>query len=149
MRILTTGLACAGLLAATGAALAQPEERGTGRKIAATLTGAAEVPGPGDTNGAGLFEARVNPGTGRICYTLSAANIDTATAAHIHLGAATASGGVVLTLQTPDGQDDDSEECQDIDKTLAQQLIQNPQNYYVNVHTGPFPNGAVRGQLKT
>ena len=62
---------------------------------------------------------------------------------------AAASGGVVLTLQTPDGQDDDSEECQDIDKTLAQQLIQNPQNYYVNVHTGPFPNGAVRGQLKT
>jgi len=30
---------------------------------------------------------------------------------------------------------------------LAQDLIQNPSAYYVNVHNGPFPKGAVRGQL--
>jgi hypothetical protein len=147
--LVKTGLAALGVLvlAGTAAAAEGDNPRNGGRKIAATLTGAAEVPGPGDTNGAGLFEARVNPGTGRICYDLDASSIDNATAAHIHKGAAGASGDVVLTLDTPDGDDDDSEECQDIDRGLAQALIQNTDQYYVNIHTTEFPNGAIRGQL--
>ena len=149
MRILLkSSLAVAGAIALVGPAIAQGDnERNGGRKIAATLTGGAEVPGPGDDNGAGLFEARVNPGTERICYTLAASSIDQATAAHIHLGGPGVAGDPVLTLDTPDGDDDDSEDCQDIDRGLAQAIIQNPENYYVNVHTGPFPNGAIRGQL--
>ena len=140
--------AALGALALAGPAIAQPEERATGRKLVATLTGAAEVPGPGDSNGAGLFEARVNPGLGELCSTLSAGNIDEATAAHIHIGGPTESGNVVLTLEDPDGEDDDVDDCQDIDKGLAQELIRDPAGYYVNVHTGDFPDGAIRGQLK-
>jgi len=149
MRILLkSSLAVAGALALIGPAVAQGDnERNAGRKIAATLTGAAEVPGPGDPNGAGLFEARVNPGTERICYTLAASSIDQATAAHIHVGGPSVAGDVVLTLDTPDGDDDDSEDCQDIDRGLAQALIQNTSDYYVNVHNAAFPNGAIRGQL--
>jgi hypothetical protein len=149
MRILLkSSLAVASALALVGPAIAQGDnERNGGRKIAATLTGAAEVPGPGDDNGAGLFEARVNPGTERICYTLAASSIDPATAAHIHLGGPGEAGDPVLTLDTPDGDDDDSEDCQDIDRGLAQAIIQNPENYYVNVHNAEFPNGAIRGQL--
>jgi hypothetical protein len=149
MRILLkSSLAVASALALVGPAIAQGDnERNGGRKIAATLTGAAEVPGPGDDNGAGLFEARVNPGTERICYTLAASSIDQATAAHIHLGGPGEAGDPVLTLDTPDGDDDDSEDCQDIDRGLAQAIIQNPENYYVNVHNAEFPNGAIRGQL--
>jgi hypothetical protein len=146
--LITRGLMAAGVLALAGTAAAQGDnERNGGRKLTATLTGEAEVPGPGDANGAGLFEARVNPGTERICYTLTAGNIDPATAAHIHSGAAGVAGDPVLTLDTPDGDDDDSEDCQDIDRGLAQALIQNPGDYYVNVHSGPFPQGAIRGQL--
>ena len=145
MRTLMLGLA---VIAMAGPAVAQGDnERNGGRKIAATLTGAAEVPGPGDDNGAGLFEARVNPGTERICYTLTASSIDAATAAHIHAGGPGEAGDVVLTLDTPDGDDDDSEDCQDIDRGLAQMLIQNTANYYVNVHNAAFPQGAIRGQL--
>jgi hypothetical protein len=149
MRILLkSSLAVAGALALIGPAVAQGDnERNAGRKIAATLTGGAEVPGPGDDNGAGLFEARVNPGTERICYTLAASSIDPATAAHIHVGGPGVAGDPVLTLDTPDGDDDDSEDCQDIDRGLAQAIIQNPENYYVNIHTGPHPQGAIRGQL--
>jgi hypothetical protein len=149
MRILLkSSLAVASALALVGPAIAQGDnERNGGRKIAATLTGAAEVPGPGDDNGAGLFEARVNPGTERICYTLAASSIDQATAAHIHLGGPGEAGDPVLTLDMPDGDDDDSEDCQDIDRGLAQAIIQNPENYYVNVHNAEFPNGAIRGQL--
>ena len=130
-----------------GPAIAQPEESIGGRKIVATLSGAAEVPGPADANGAGLFEGRVNAGQGRICYTLTAANIADATVAHIHSGKAGVAGPPVLTLDTPDGDDDDSEECQPIDRALAQALIQDTESYYVNVHTDDFPNGAIRGQL--
>ena len=149
MRILLkSGLAAIGALALVGPAIAQGDnERNGGRKVSATLTGAAEVPGPGDENGAGLFEARINPGTERICYTLTASQIDPATAAHIHIGGPTEAGDPVLTLDTPDGDDDDSEDCQDIDRGLAQALIQDPAKYYVNIHTGPFPQGAIRGQL--
>ena len=34
-----------------------------------------------------------------------------------------------------------------LDKNLLKAIIRNPENYYVNVHNAPFPNGAVRGQL--
>ena len=32
-------------------------------------------------------------------------------------------------------------------KNLLKDIIRNPENYYVNVHTAAFPNCAVRGQL--
>ena len=141
--ILKSGVAALGALALAGPATAQDD---SGRKLSAALTGGAEVPGPGDDNGAGLFEARVNPGQGQICYTLTVSNIEDATAAHIHIGGTTEAGPPVLTLDTP-GQDDDSEECQDIDRTLATNVIRDPAAYYVNVHNDAFPAGAIRGQL--
>jgi hypothetical protein len=30
---------------------------------------------------------------------------------------------------------------------LMAAILKNPHKYYANVHTGPFPGGAVRGQL--
>ena len=149
MRRITRGLVAAGVLALAGAAAAQGDNPNNGgRKLVATLTGAAEPATGGDGNGAGLFEALVNPQTERICYTITAGNIDKATVAQIHLGAAGETGDPVLTLDTPDGDDDDSEDCQDIDAGLAQALLANPANYYVDIRTGAFPGGAVRGQLK-
>jgi len=119
--------------------------RNHGSKVIATLTGASEADGGSD--GAGLFEALVNPQTERICYSITAGNIDKATVAQIHSGAAGETGDPVLTLDTPDGDDDDSEDCQDIDAGLAQALLAHPQDYYVNVRTSAHPNGAIRGQL--
>jgi hypothetical protein len=103
MRTLLKGsLFAMSALALAGTALAQGDNPDNGgRKIAASLTGGAEVPGPADSDGVGLFEARVNPGTERICYTLTASSIDAATVAHIHSGAAGAAGPPVLTLDTP------------------------------------------------
>ena len=139
---ITRGLAAAGLLALAGTAAAQGDnENNGGQKLTATLTAGAE----GDANGSGLFEALINPETERICYTLSAGNIDKATVAQIHAGA---TGDPVLTLDTPDGDDDDSEDCQDIDAGLAQALLANPANYYVDIRTAANPRGAIRGTLK-
>ena len=37
--------------------------------------------------------------------------------------------------------------CVNVDPAVAQQILDNPGDFYVNVHTSDFPNGAIRGQL--
>ena len=138
------GLSIASAAFASTGLLAQTASDG-GRPLSATLSGAAEVPGPGDTDGTGMATVRVNPGQGRICYTLSVSNIDAATAAHIHIGGPAVAGDVVVTLSAP--ADGDSEGCVDVSRDLATNIIRDPGGYYVNVHNAAFPAGAVRGQL--
>ena len=116
-----------------------------GRPLSANLTGAAEVPGPGDPDGKGSATLRVNPGQEQVCYELSVSGIEPATMAHIHKGGPTVDGGVVVTLTAPTSGS--SSGCAAAARSLAQDIIQNPGGYYVNVHNGPFPTGAVRGQL--
>ena len=118
-----------------------------GKKLNATLTGAAEVPGPGDTDGAGTAMLRLRLGQGQICHSLTVSNITLpAAAAHIHRGAAGVAGPVVVTLTTPDA-DGAVEGCVAAPRALVKEILQNPAGFYVNVHTSDFPAGAVRGQL--
>ncbi len=135
----TAVAAIAALLPAT--AIAQDG----GAPLSSSLNGANEVPGPGDSDGAGMGTVRVNLGQGRVCYTLSVRNIAPATMAHIHKAVAGATGPVVVSLQAPSGGS--SQGCVMISTELAKALIQNPEEYYFNVHNTEFPAGAVRGQL--
>jgi hypothetical protein len=41
-----------------------------------------------------------------------------------------------------------SSECVTVAAPLLADLQANPKSYYVNVHTGNFPGGEVRGQMK-
>jgi CHRD domain-containing protein len=116
-----------------------------GRSLSATLTGAAEVPGPGDPEGAGTATLTVNPGLGQICYELTVSGIAPATAAHIHLGAVGVAGPVVVPLAPPTGGS--SSGCAAVSRELALAILKNPSAYYFNVHNAEFPAGAVRGQL--
>ena len=130
-------------LAAAAAAAGAPQ--GSGRPITVQMTGAAERPGPGDPDGSGTATFRINPGQGQLCYTLTVANIDPATAAHIHRAPPTDPGPVAAPLAAPtSGQ---SEGCVDIGKALAQEIVRNPGAFYVNVHNAAFGSGAIRGQL--
>jgi CHRD domain len=118
-----------------------------GRPLNTTLTGAAEVPGPGDPNGTGTATIRLNQGRGKVCFVLTASNITLpAIAAHIHVGSATVAGPVVVGLLPPDATGM-SGGCVDASKALIKAIRKNPSNYYVNVHTSDFPAGAIRGQL--
>lgn len=141
-KLLLSSLASASLIAT--AALAQTVADG-GTRLRAKLTGAAEVPGPGDPDGSGGASVIVNPSQRRVCYELFVRNIDPATAAHIHVGAAGVAGPVVVNLSAP--SDGSSSGCADVTAELAQNIRANPANYYVNVHNTPYPAGAVRGQL--
>ena len=113
--------------------------------LSATLTGAAEVPGPGDADGRGTAEIYINQGQGTLTYVINVENISPATAAHIHEAPAGTSGPVVITLIPPTGGT--SSGVINIGKEMAKDIRKNPQMYYVNVHNAAFPNGAVRGQL--
>ena len=116
-----------------------------GRKLQTSLTGAAEVPGPGDADGTGTAQITVNAGQRKVCYKLSVSNIAPATAAHIHEAAPTAAGPVVVTLGAPTtGR---SSGCVTVTRALALEILKDPSDYYVNVHNAAFPAGAVRGQL--
>lgn len=130
-------------VAAVSFTLASEQEGG--RKLKATLTGAAEVPGPGDADGTGTFTATFNPGKGQVCYELRVSNIAASNAAHIHTGAATVAGPVLMNLTAP--ASGSSKECAALDREKILEIIKNPENYYVNVHNAEFSDGAVRGQL--
>jgi hypothetical protein len=54
------------LAALFGAAYLSADD--SGRPFSTALTGAAEVPGPGDPDGSGQARIRLNSGQGEVCY---------------------------------------------------------------------------------
>lgn len=132
------------LLPAT--ALAQPSLSGSLYALGASLSGEAEAPGPGDPDGFGFSRVTINADTGDLCYRISVAHIEPATAAHIHVAPPGEPGPVVVPLEPP-GANGLVEGCTQIDRTLAAQILTNPGSYYVNVHNEEYPAGALRGQL--
>ena len=114
----------------------------------AHLTGAAEAPGPGDADGSGHATIRINYGQGRLCWWIRVSDITLpATGAHIHGAPAGVPGPVVVGLSAPSSKGASSG-CSTVDKDLLKAIIENPENYYVNVHNSDYPGGAVRGQLE-
>ena len=132
-------------LALLAGCMAQPgNQRVT---LLVSMTGLQEVPGPGDPDGNGTVEIRVNPGGGEVCWNLYARAIAPATAAHIHSGPAGVAGPPVVTLTTPDANGR-SQGCADVAPDLAREIGLAPQEFYVNVHSEALPQGAIRGQLR-
>lgn len=112
----------------------------------ASLSGAQEVPGPGDTDGSGNAEITVVDAVDNVCYEINVTGISPATAAHIHRGATGVSGPPVVTLEAP--TDGETQGCVQAPEAIADEIEANPAGFYINVHTADFPNGAIRGQLR-
>ena len=141
------GLALLSLTLAGGAALAD-HPGGGGVPLSATLTGAAERPGPGHPTATGTASFRLNPGQEEVCYELEAMGLTglTVTGAHIHPGTAGQSNPPLVHLAPP--TDGTSSGCVFAPRDVILAIIHNPENYYVNVHATPgFVPGAIRGQL--
>jgi len=128
--------------------------------LTAVLTGAAETAPGGDPDGTGTATVTVDPAAGTLCYTINVVDVAAATGAHIHEAPSGVAGPIQVSLTLPDNSGN-AADCADnpadynaaelpnaaaISAFLAD-LAANPQKYYVNVHTAPFPAGAVRGQL--
>jgi hypothetical protein len=133
------------VLAAPGAAAA-----GKVTLLTAGLKGSREVPGPGDPDGRG--RAFVRLGGGKACFVLEWSKISAPVAAHIHEGRAGVAGPVVVLFFQPGTNAaslpdtlDAVAGCVDVDRGLAARIASNPRDFYVNIHTAEFPNGAVRG----
>jgi hypothetical protein len=114
-------------------------------KATAKLTGDAEVPGPGDPKGSGTIQVTLDSAKGEVCYELSVANIQEATAAHIHEGGKGQEGPVKVPLEAP--KTGAAKGCAKADIVVIEAIMKDPAGYYVNVHNAAFPKGAVRGQL--
>lgn len=120
-------------------------------RLTAVLTGASEAPTPGDPDGTGTATVNIDASKGQACYEVSIQKLDTPVGMHIHEGDAGKSGPVVIPLATPTISPNAAETtttgCADADRTLLGRIAAQPAKFYVNVHTTPYPQGAVRGQL--
>jgi len=103
------------------------------------LSGAQEV-GGGDPDGTGTATLTLDTSLNTIAWNIVVANIAAVTMDHIHQAPAGVNGGVVIDFSgalVGSGL---------IDADVSA-VVANPTNYYVNVHTGDFPGGAIRGQI--
>lgn len=147
-RILIIGAAC---VMAIHVALSKAAEPGTtvalagSDKMKVTLSGAGEVPKPGDPDGKGVLQLSFDKAKNQICYDIKVENIDIATGVYIHSGIAGEAGAAKVILGVPgEGM---ARGCVKSDPKLMQDILQNPSQYYVNVHNDEYPEGAIRGQL--
>jgi CHRD domain len=137
------------LIALTAMAFALPAAAG-GRPYRLTLTGAAERPTAGDPDGTGTAHITVNPGTRQVCWSIAVEGIELpVTAAHIHSGTADVAGPIEFFLIPANQMDADGvfSGCATASRSDAFGFVVAPEEFYVNVHNGPFPGGALRAQL--
>jgi hypothetical protein len=115
--------------------------------IGVNLSGAEEVPGPGDEDATGTSVVYLRTNNNEVCVDIIVQNITLpATAAHIHQAPRGQSGPPVVPLNAP-GENGRSSTCVAVDPALMQEMMNNTSNFYVNIHNAEFPDGAARGQL--
>lgn len=113
--------------------------------LTATLSGAEEVPAPGDSTATG--DATVILGEGQVCYTLNVNGLEPPpTAAHIHKADAGKAGPIIVPFKTPENGTATTG-CIESTPAVIAAIRANPAGYYANVHNAAHPDGAIRGQL--
>jgi hypothetical protein len=157
MKILGGAAGLAALAAIAVIALPASGTAPQGSAFFAILDGEHEIP-DADPDGYGTFSGGFRDLTGTstsFCWGLTVFKIGTPTAAHIHAGGPGTANGPIRIALSPiptSGLSGRSSNCQNVPDTQAnaikQSVAANPTAaFYVNVHTGAFPGGAVRGQL--
>ena len=120
-----------------------------GQTLGAVLTGAAEVP-VNENQGFGNATVTFNATRTSITVTITVSNLGSPiNNFHIHQGAAGTTGPVVVDLIGLGGTfvNGTMTGTFPIPPAISNQILLNPANFYINVHTTALPGGAVRGAL--
>ena len=140
-------------VAALAAVIALPSLSSGATLLGAKLKGAQEVPGPGDPDAKGGIQVSLKAKKKKVCFTLEYRKLDDgATAGHIHKGKKGVAGKIKVPLfevDPPLAEEGSFEGCQkNVKRKLIRRIKRRPEYFYVNIHTPPYPDGAIRGQLK-
>lgn len=120
-----------------------------GARLEATL---ATDPG-GDPALSGSADLVVSPRRGTVCFDIdldaATSGADTVVAVHIHPGdvAATCDAQDCAPPIDLDFANEGLQGCARAGRQLLSSLVDEPEQFYLHVHTARFPEGAVRGQL--
>lgn len=118
-----------------------------------------EVPGGGDRGGYGFARLALDEGEERACYFIGWGHLEgDVTAAHLHVGPRGHNGGHAIDFFTGkrfDGDEDGAWGCVRVTddrhgsaRDKIRYIIDNPEDFYINIHTTRFEDGAIRGQLR-
>lgn len=145
--ILTAGILAGSAALAGCATVEEAVVESTAKTYSTTLLGSNEPDG-GDPDGYGTAQVSISDRLNQVCYELKdIRGIGPITAAHIHAGAAGVNGPPVITLTM--ANEGGYKGCTGRSGEFTEDNIsRNFANFYVNVHTAEFPNGAIRGQLR-
>ncbi|MFO0875554.1 MAG: CHRD domain-containing protein [Phycisphaerales bacterium] len=112
------------------------------------MSGAQEVPGPGDPDGVATGTLTIDKTTNTISWNFTYSNIAAPTLMHIHPGAAGVAGGVLVNLGVATSGGAGTLISQTVTTAAnVNMILANPTGFYVNIHNSPFPGGAIRGQI--
>lgn len=115
-----------------------------GESVRANMSGDQVAPGPGAPNAVGTANLFVDMRHGILCYRMGYDGISRASAAHIHMGGPGQHGRLAIDLH-PESNGDEG--CVGADPTALRHLRENPEAFYLQLHTAEYPDGAIRGQL--
>ncbi|MDX1459004.1 MAG: CHRD domain-containing protein [Marinobacter sp.] len=152
----TQSILLAGSLLISGAAMAGH----TNHVISTHLSADNLVGSMGDSDGKGhahVFGVDGDPTT--LCYVIQVENIQMVPvgegmAAHIHEAAAGSNGAPIAMLAGP--EDGDAADCLTEGEEgkfptgeagIVKRILENPADFYINIHNPENPDGAIRGQL--
>ncbi|MGQ0719531.1 MAG: CHRD domain-containing protein [Pseudonocardiales bacterium] len=117
-----------------------------------------EVPGGGDRGGYGFARITLDESKERACYFIGWRDLDgDVTAAHLHFASHGHNGPHAIDFfndRRYDGDKDGAFGCVRVpddrhgsSRDKIRYIIDNPEDFYINIHTTRFRDGAIRGQL--
>lgn len=128
------------------ATLEESAVEATTRTHRATLSGSSVVGQPADADGYAVAELSISDTLDSICYDLNdVRGLAPITSVTINRGAPGMNGPVVLRLKP--ANEGGWKNCVGRTEWLEDQLATSTDQYYIQVATGEYPNGAIRGQF--